>query len=140
MSPAQAAAAAVQSTVNQPNLFELSGDGIQVTYSTTSFDGKARFDYHDAQQSKVFVGDQIRTLQTEIGTLVSVTIRMTVDAGSTSFSLLIPTVNLRVSNSAQVHTIGITTLHKLSIVGGLQGQTETYTVHPLHGTGSFVQF
>jgi hypothetical protein len=139
MSPAQAAAA-VQSVVNQPNLFELSGGGIEVTYSTTSFDGKARFDYHDAQQSKAFVGDQIRTLQTEIGTLVSVTIRMTVDAGSTTFSVLIPTVNLRVANFAHVSTIGITTLHKLSIVGGLQGQTETYTVVPLHGTGSFVQF
>src|SRR5262245_13548259 len=74
----------------QPNLYQLSGDGIEVTYSTSGFDGKPHLSYQDAMQSKQFAGDQIRTVKTEIGTLVTVTIFLTVDSGSTSFTLLLP--------------------------------------------------
>jgi hypothetical protein len=124
----------------QPNLFELSGDGIHITYSATSFDGQPRFSYQDASETKQFVGNQIRTEKTVVGTLVSVTIAMTPDAGSTTFTVLIPTVNLRVSDSANITTYGLTTLHKFSIIGAPQGQTELYTTHPLQGTALWVVF
>jgi hypothetical protein len=133
MSPAPA-------QIKHPNLFQLSGDGIHVTYSTSGFDGKPHFSYHDAHQNKQFTGDQIRTVQTEIGTLVTVTLLLLVDAGSTTFTVLIPTVNLRTSDSAHIATDGIVTLHRTSIIGPLQGQSEFYTVHPLTGTASFVVF
>jgi hypothetical protein len=125
-------------TLKTPNLFELAGDGISVSYSTTSFGGKPVLSYHDAFQSKSFVGDQIRTVETEIGTLVTVTIFLTVDSGSTTFTILIPAVNLRTSDSVQISTFGITTLHRFSIIGPPQGQTESYTTHRLSGTASFV--
>jgi len=124
--------------IKQPNLFELVGDGISVSYSTTNFGGRPVLSYHDAFQSKSFVGDQINTVDTEIGTLVTVTIVLTVDSGSTTFSILIPAVNLRTSDSAQISTYGITTLHRFSIIGLPQGQTEFYTLHQLSGTASFV--
>ena len=122
---------------NQPNLFELSGNGIHVTYSTTSLTGRPLFNYHDAFQVKNFSGDEIQTAETILGKLVTVFLIRTVDSGSTTFTLLVPSVNLPSSNSANIITEGITTLHKFRIPP-LQGQTELYNVHRLHGTASFV--
>jgi hypothetical protein len=125
---------------NQPNLYHLSGKGIQVTYSTTSISGKPLFNYHEGAVVKNFSGDEIQTAETILGNLVTVFIVRTVDTGSTTFTLLIPSINLPASNSAHIATEGITTLHKFSIVGPHTGQREFYTVHPLQGTASFVQF
>src|ERR1700720_2796313 len=100
---------------NQPNMFELHGAGIHVTYSTTSISGKSLFSYHDHSQVKDFTGDQIKTLQTDIGTLVTVVIHITVDRGSTTFSLLIPHVNLPPTDVANIAAEGITTLQKFSL-------------------------
>jgi hypothetical protein len=133
----------VESTPIQktPDLYMLHGQGLRVTYSTTSFGGKPHFDYHDSHTTRSFVGDEIRTEKTEIGTLVSVTILLTVDSGSTSFGLLVPTVNLGTANSAPIHTIGITTRHKFSIPQSLNlGQTELYVVAQLTGTAQAVEF
>jgi len=124
--------------LKHPNLFDLAGDGISVSYASTSFSGKPLLSYHDGFQSKSFVGDQIRTVETEIGTLVTVTIFLTVDSGSTTFSILIPVVNLRTSDSAPITTYGITTLHRFSIIGPPQGQAEFSTAHQMSGTASFV--
>jgi hypothetical protein len=126
--------------IKHPNLFELSGDGIQVTYSTTGFDGKPHFGYHDAHTTKSFTGNEIRTVKTEIGTFVTVTLNLTVDFGSTSFSVMIPDVNLRFSDSVNIDTFGVTTLHRFSIIGPPNGQIEVYTRHSLHGTASLVPF
>jgi hypothetical protein len=125
---------------NQPNLYQLSGGGIQVTYSTSSITGKPLFNYHDGSQAKNFSGDEIQTAETVLGNLVTVFLIRTVDSGSTTFTLLIPSVNLPPSNSAPIVTDGITTLHKFSIVGPHNGQREFYTVQPLDGTASFVAF
>ena len=127
--------------VKQPNLFELAGEGVHITYSTTSFGGVPTFTYQDMTQSKHFTGNQIRTVHTEIGTLVTVTTLLTVDSGSTTFTVLIPSVNLRSSDSVAIRTDGIATVHRFLVVGPpLQGQTEIYTIYPLHGTASFVVF
>ncbi|MEW6641124.1 MAG: hypothetical protein AB1586_11515 [Pseudomonadota bacterium] len=128
------------SAPKHPNLYELAGGGLQITYSSTSFDGKPRFNYHSASLNRLFVGDQIRSTETELGILVSVVIQETADAGSTTFTVLIPRVNLRLSDSAPIATDGITALHRGSIVGQPNGQLDFYTVHPLLGTAAFVLF
>jgi hypothetical protein len=123
------------------NYYQLHGGGLQVTYSTTGIDGKPHFGYHDALQSLSFSGDQITKEATAIGTLVTVRIRMTIDSGSTTFSVLIPTVNLDLDTSVPISTIGITTNHKFSIIPALRhGQTELYNVTQLTGTASQVEF
>jgi len=124
---------------NQPNMYQVSGGGIHVTYSTTSFQGQPHFNYHDAFQAKNFTGNQIQTADTVLGTLVTVFLLQTVDSGSTTFTLLVPHVNLPASNVANITTEGITTRHRFSIFP-LPGQTESYTVHPLSGTASVVVF
>jgi hypothetical protein len=122
---------------NKPTMYELHGAGIHVSYSTTSFSGKPLLTYHDAFQVKNFSGDQINTVQTEIGTLVTVVIHLTIDQGSTTFSLLVPNVILPPSNVANISAEGITTMQKFSIPPPV-GQTQFYSVHLLHGTASFV--
>ncbi len=124
-----------------PNLFTLQGRNLHVTYSTTGIDGKPSFVYHDASHSLVFKGDQIRTVESEIGTLVSVTIRVTVDLGATSFTLLVPAVNLPPAGQAPITTIGITTIHRTFLSPPLgEAQTELYSVARVTGTASLVAF
>ena len=125
-----------------PNLYQLSGGGLHITYSTSSFDGTPKFHYQDALQTHDFSGPDIRTTNTEIGTLVSVTIRKTIDSGSTSFSLLVPVVNLTGPGDKEtVYTIGITTVHRFSIVQAfMKGQIESYSVTNLSGMASEVLF
>ena len=125
-----------------PNLYQVHGGGIHVTYSTTGLDGKPHFTYQDAQGSHSFSGDQIQVVKTSIGDLVTVTIRLTIDAGSTSFSLLAPSVNLTgPGHPFPIRTEGITTVHRFSIVPAAdQGQTEHYHVTTMHGTANHVVF
>ena len=81
-------------TFTTPNLYQLRGAGIHVTYSTGGFGSRLNLTYQDANGSQSFSDGQITVTQTPIGGVVTVTIRRTVDTGSTSFSVLIPTVNL----------------------------------------------
>jgi hypothetical protein len=124
------------------NLFSLSGGGLHVSYSTSGIDGKPHFSYQDPVRSLSFSGDEIRKVECDLATVVSVTIVRTIDAGSTSFSLLVPRVNLPApfSNLA-IRTDGVTTHHLFSIIPALnQGQRDFYQVTALHGTASNVVF
>lgn len=135
------ASPAAPPTFSTPNMYQLHGGGIHVTYSTTSIGGTPLFDYHDAQGSKSFSGDQINVAETPIGNLVTVVIRLTPDSGSTSFSVLIPIVNLSgLGQAAHIHTEGITTVHRFSIAPALlRGQIELYHFTPMSGTAEAVQ-
>ncbi|QEL14594.1 hypothetical protein [Limnoglobus roseus] len=129
-------------TFTVPNVYHLHGGGIHVTYSTTSISGQPLFSYHDTHGSHNFMGDQITVEKTSIGNLVTVVLRLTPDAGSTSFSVLIPIVNLTgPTHPSPVQTEGITTIHRFSINPALlHGQIELYHVTPLHGTANQVPF
>jgi len=77
----------------------------------------------------------------DLGTLVSVTIHTTADSGSTTFTLLLPIVNLpappALPAAVPVTADAITTRHRFSRVLALQqGQQEFYTVTALQGTAS----
>lgn len=124
-----------------PNLYELQGQNLRITYSTSGIDGKASFDYQDKQQKLHFTEEQIRTQDVGIGQLVTVTIRRTVDTGSTEFSLLVPRVNLGQNNQVKIATDGITTLQRFSVIPKFNiGQTQAYTINHLTGTAKAVEF
>lgn len=134
-------AAPVPQTFTSPNHYQLSGGGgISLTYVPTGVGGQAHLQYQDCQRTLNFSGNQIRRVDVpDVGSIVSVTLTMTVDAGSTTFSVLIPatTLNGMVGSSATIRTEGITTVHRLSIVPAFNvGQDELYTVTPLVGTAS----
>jgi hypothetical protein len=123
------------------NMFSLAGGGLHVSYSTSGIDGKPHFSYQDSLRSLSFSGDEIRKMEGDLATVVSVTIVRTVDAGSTSFSLLVPHVNVPPFGSVSIHTDGITTHHAFSIVPAFnRGQRDFYHVTALQGTASNVAF
>jgi len=125
----------------KPTLYQLSGAGLHVTYATSGIDGQPHVHYQDSLHNLNFTGSQIRTVESDAGTLVSVTIQLTVDSGSTSFSLLIPRINLNKGEIGSVRTDGITTVHRFSIVPAfMHGQLDNYTVTALHGTAQQVFF
>ena len=70
--------------------------------------------------------------------MVSVTLVLMVDVGSTTFSLLLPHVVLPMQGHAAtvIHTEGITTVHHSFLVPIGHTQREVYTVTPLRGTAA----
>lgn len=122
------------------NTFNLQGHNLHISYSSTSFSGAPLLTYQDSTKVLNFIGnDQIRTVDAEFGQLVTVTIALTVDNGSTSFTLLVPNVNLGSSNQAHVNTEGITTIHRVAFTPNpIQGQTEIYSFTKLSGSATFV--
>ena len=136
-----ALAAGADTGVKTPNHFTLSGGHHHITYSMSGIDGKPHFSYKDSKRTLSFSGDQITTVDTPLGKVVSVSIVRTIDTGSTSFSIFIPRVNLSGTAPAQLTTYGITTIHRFSIVPAMnKGQLDTYSHVDLTGTGSFVVF
>jgi hypothetical protein len=123
----------------EPNMYELSGGHIHISYSTSGIDGKPHFTYQDLHHTLNFSGDEIRRVETEIGVLVTVTIRLTIDTGGTSFSILLPRVNIPGEQSVQIQTDGITTLHKFSIIP-MVGQRDFYRIVRLTGHATRVFF
>ena len=114
---------------------------MHVTYATSGIDGQPHFHYQDSIHNENFTGSQIRAVECDVGTLISVTIQMTVDSGSTTFSVLIPRINLSKGEIGSVRTDGITTVHRFSIVPTfMHGQLDNYSVVALHGTAQQVFF
>lgn len=122
----------------QPNEYKLRGERINVTYLTDGFHDVPTLSYSDGQQNLDFSGTEIRTLQTEIGTLVTVTTRRTIDTGATLFSFLLPGIELadRTQNQS-FRTAGVITLQKGPDSIPLS-PFQTYEVIHMHGTASSV--
>jgi hypothetical protein len=125
-----------------PNLYELKNGSIKIIYSTSGNDGQPHLSYKKGKIQRSFSGEEIRTIETDLGTVVSVTTVMSVDTGSTSFSVLIPKVNLdNTRKPAKIATQGIETIHKFSIIPAFnKGQMDTYKTFLLTGTGAIVMY
>jgi hypothetical protein len=126
----------------QPNRYVLqSNDGkTKVDYETSSFLGQPTFNLTQGPGPiRHFAGSQIRTLNTEIGILVSVTTQLTVDTGSTSFSVLIPAITLTsIGDQKAFNTDAIVTTHSGPNSVPATGVHETYNFIPMKGEASFV--
>jgi hypothetical protein len=125
----------------EPNQFSLSDRHLKINYSTSGIQGRPTLSFNDGNETLDFQGDEIRVLNTEIGKLVSVTIALTVDSGSTEFSFLIPQIEVAGQGTQQAfETVGIKTVHKVSLGPQPPGVREKYEVHYLKGTAESVQF
>jgi hypothetical protein len=119
----------------QANLFELSGDDIQVTYSSTSIAGTPLFSYRDSSINRLFSDKEIHSVQTELGELLTVTLEQIPDLRLMTFTLILPVVNV-LPNSVGTHirVPGITTTTHTSIAGPILGPQKTYSLVNLQGT------
>ena len=127
----------------QPNRFVLhSQDGkTKVDYEASNFIGQPTLNLTQPPGHPIrhFSGSQIRAVNTEIGTLVSVTTRLTIDTGATSFSVLIPAISLTsISDQKAFDTEAIITNHSGPNSIPHAGVHETYTFIPMKGEASFV--
>ena len=124
-----------------PNSYDLQGTGVSINYSTSSIAGKPQLTYKKGRQTLSFSGDEIGVLDTQLGKLITVTIAKTVDRGFTSFSFLLPTIDLAATSSkGSFRTIGITTVHKTTIAGPVKGAQQTYKSIELSGVARSVAF
>ncbi len=129
----------------KPNNYELSkGFQVRITYQVRGSDGQPRLNYQAFQgpPTRTFSGDQLRLQETEIGTLVTVTLEAIPDDFTTTLTLLLPDINLagptgQVSFEAPV----IWTTHRDTIGGpGLvNGAVEGYEVLVLNGSAWAIQ-
>jgi hypothetical protein len=126
----------------QPNRFVLqSSDGkTKVDYETTGFIGQPTLNLTQGPGPiRHFSGSQIRRLNTEIGTLVTVTTQLTVDTGSTSFSVLIPAITLTSATDQQAFTTdAIVTSHSGPNSVPSTGVHEKYVFIQMKGEANFV--
>lgn len=125
----------------QPNQYTLKGGSISVTYSTTSFLGKPILTYQDGTTTKEFFGSAIRTQDVGIGTLVTVTTFLTIDAGGTEFSVLLPNIELADNTKTQkFDTDGILTHFKGPDSFPRTGVAQTYEFICMEGTARHLLF
>jgi hypothetical protein len=124
-----------------PNQFDLSGQGVRIGYSTSSIAGSPQLTFVKGRKTLTFTGKEIAVVDTHIGTLVTVTIAMTPDKDFTTFSVLLPAIELAKETGKQAfRTIGIITVHKTSLAGPVKGVQQTYKVIQLKGTAQRVAF
>jgi len=126
---------------NTPNSYELTGTDTEITYSTTSFSGQPQLTYRDQKDQCSFSGAEIRSLDTEIGQQVTVTIEQIPDLHSITLTVLIPTINLDGVES-RFRTRAIFTTRRSSIGGPrlIKGALQSYRVLALRGVARNVDF
>jgi hypothetical protein len=123
------------------NLFELGGEDIQVTYSSSSFAGPPLFSYRDGSINQQFSGEDIRAEESELGELLTVTLEQIPDLRTVTFTLILPVVTvLPASMGTFIQVGGITTTTHTTIVGPPLGQQKTYSAVSLRGTAQAVVF
>ena len=121
-----------QSNLFGTNEFQLAGKGVQITYLTSDRDGKPHLTYKDAECDRSFTADEIRIQQSELGTLVTVTLGYLPDVGSDTFTLIIPQVRVA-QLSEPVKTLAIKCHHSTPMLPQ-PGVAESYHVIPLQGS------
>jgi hypothetical protein len=125
----------------QANLFELSGDEIQVTYSSTSIAGTSLFSYRDGSINRLFSDEEIESVTTGLGELLTVTLEQIPDLRTVTFTLILPVVNvLPGSAGAHIRVPGITTTTHTNIAGSVPGPQKTYSQVNLQGTAQAAVF
>lgn len=121
------------------NTFTLRNRRISVTFSATSITGQPLLQFKDRQHEVSLRGDELRLVETEIGTLVTFTLEPDADAGGLLFTLVVPRVVLASSVAEQtVATQGFYTRSRLIPRLPASVQLQTYDVEELRGSASFV--
>ena len=126
----------------QANRFVLKGEGLEITYDETTITGQPQLTYQVLQgvASRTFTGNELSSKESDIGTLVTVTLEVIPDDKRTLFTLLIPAINLTGTNEVTFETLAIYTTVRDSIIGpnGVSGAVESYECIQLEGSAQFV--
>lgn len=123
-----------------PNLYRVSGEGVEVTYSTSSFAGPPQFSFKNADHDVQASGDEIRRAETEVGSLVTVTLEIIPDFRRVTATLILPSINL--DGPTAFETYVLLTTHADSLIGpsGVKGPLDTYRAFAVKGEAQIVEF
>jgi hypothetical protein len=119
------------------NKFTLKGHEVEVYYIIGATPGIPALIYKDRTTSKNFQMNEIHTDSTTLGSLVTVSLEVTIDAGGTTFSSFLPNVDVPTGKEVAFKTIGIYKEVRGPVVLPAQ-QTITWHTIPLHGTAETV--
>ncbi len=122
------------------NLFELSCSDTHATYSASSFAGPPQFSYSGPRGDHSFSGEEIGTLDTALGTEVTVTLDTVPDLQTLTLTVLIPSLTLREDDEANFETLAIFTTNHTTIAGPPDGPAQTYEAIALDGVAKSVLF
>jgi len=121
------------------NTFMIRNRRVAVTFSATSITGEPLLQFKDRQHEVSVRGDELRLVETEVGTLVTVTLEPDADAGGLLFTLVVPRVVLASPQGEQtVATQGFYTRSRLTPRLPANVQLQTYDAEDLRGSASFV--
>lgn len=127
-----------------PNTYSLTGDGVEIGYASTSFDGQPTLWYRIAGDTFEFRGKQITTEPgTTLGNLVSVMVDVAHDAYIDYLTILLPPINLRDGNEpAPFSTMAICSRHRTTVGGPkmVDGPVIGYRAHLLEGTAELLHY
>ena len=120
-----------------PNNYRLHGSGTTISYDTTGIVGTS-LHYDDGTLAHTFLGEEIRTLETELGLLVSGTLKQDRDGDSLTVNLLVPVVNLPDGEAQAIRTVAILCTQAGTLGGPnlVPGQVQEYRVVSLEGMAS----
>lgn len=126
----------------KPNLYELQGSGVTISYTPAGLGGVAQLNFKDKEQDLVFRKDQVRRDETAIGVLVTVGLKLVPDFESEFVSVLIPAANLPNGEDTAIETLAVYTAEAGGIVGPVlvRGQVQTYRTVALKGKARLVEF
>lgn len=128
-----------QEALTRANVFELFGEAIQVSYASPNVLGGPRLSYRDPQRSLTFQGADIRSLDTELGEVLTVTLEAIPDFRTITFSLLLPVVTvLFPSGSTYIRVPGVTATNPTTLAGPPPGPERLYAVAMLQGTAQYI--
>jgi hypothetical protein len=129
---------------DQANLFDLHNLTVKISYSASGIDGKPSLSYKKGGTTLNFRGSQLRQKQTEIGTLVTVTLKQVPDLKTVVLTLIVPQVNIpdNDNDGVSVAVKAIETTIRTTIAGpnGVRGQVQTYKSLSLRGKAQSVLF
>ena len=114
----------------QANDFTVSDNQTTISFATTSFSGRATFDYKSGQTHVQLSGDDIRSVDQEFAKLVTATIGGEGDGGVSTVTLLIPKISLPSANDQ----VGFDTIAILTEQRRLGPSHQHYKALYLHGT------
>lgn len=128
--------------LEEGNLFTIAGP-IVISYSRSSIAGVPLFSYKDAERDLDLSDTDIIRTDSPAGELVTVTLESVVDAFVRTFTLLVPTIRLRMGDQVDFDTLGIETTDRSGAFvpsPGPSGVLQTYQVHELRGVAQHVVF
>ena len=121
-----------------PNLFQISCEDTQITYSTSSFAGPPHFSYSGPKGEDSFSGEEIQSLGSALGTEHTVMLEAVPDLHTVT--VVLPDIRLSSGEEQSFHALGILTTNETTIAGPPAGAAQTYEVITLDGVAKLVEF